>query len=69
MTWHRKNENDFIENSIQLLSEMRKYDDIDLDNMFFENSPEMSKFQSALKRILDNIVKLKSIPTEKRTYD
>jgi len=48
---------------------MRKYDDIDLDNMFFENSPEMSKFQSALKRILDNIVKLKSIPTEKRTYD
>ena len=69
MTWHCKDENDFIENSIQLLSEMRKYDDIDLDNMFFENSPEMSKFQSALKRILDNIVELKSIPTEKRTYD
>ena len=48
---------------------MRKYDDIDLDDMFFGNPPEMSKFQSALKRILDNIAELKSIPTEKRTYD
>ena len=66
---HCKDENDFIENSIQLISEMKKYDNIDLDDMFFGNPPKMSKFQSALKRILDNIVEIKKIPTEKRTYD
>ena len=66
---HCKDENDFIENSIQLINEMKKFDDIDLDDIFFGNPPEMSKFQSALKRILDNIIELKEIPTEKRTYD
>ncbi len=64
-----KDENDFIEKSIQLISEMKKYDDIDLDNMFFGNPPKMNNFHAALKRILDNIVELKKIPTENRTYD
>jgi hypothetical protein len=66
---HCKNENDFVEKSIQLISKMKKYDDVDLDDMFFGNPPEKIKFQAALKRILDNIVELKKIPTEKRKYD
>jgi hypothetical protein len=66
---HCNDEDDFIEKSIQLISEMKKYDDIDLDDMFFGNPPEMSKFQTTLKRIFDNIVELKKIPTKKRTYD
>jgi hypothetical protein len=66
---HCKNENDFVEKTIQLISEMKKYNDVDLDDMFFGNPPEMIKFQAALKRILDNIVELKKIPTEKRKYD
>ena len=48
---------------------MKKYDEVDLDDMFFGNPPEMNQFQTALKKILDNIVKLKKIPTENRTYD
>ncbi|MBR8533930.1 hypothetical protein KDU71_00025 [Carboxylicivirga sediminis] len=48
---------------------MKKYDDVDLDDMFFGNPPEKIKFQAALKKILDNIVELKKIPTEKRKYD
>lgn len=66
---HCKDENDFIEKSIQLISEMKKYDHADLDDMFFGNPPKMNKFQTALKRIFNNIVELKKIPTEKRTYD
>lgn len=66
---HCKDENDFIDKSIQLISEMKKYDHADLDDMFFGNPPEMNKFQTALNRILDNIVELKKIPTKKRTYD
>lgn len=66
---HCINENDFVEKSIQLVSKMKTYDHVDFDDMFFGNPPEMIKFQAALKRILDNIVELKKIPTEKRTYD
>lgn len=62
-------ENDFLENSVQLINEIQKYDDIDHDDVFSGNPPPMSEFQSALIRILDNIAELKKIPTEKRTYD
>ena len=58
-----KNENEFIEKSIQLINEMRKYDEIDLDDMFFGNPPKMNIFHIALKRILDNIIELKKIST------
>ncbi len=64
-----KDENDFIEKSIQLIKKMKEYDDINLDNMFFGNLPNMNNFHIALKRLLDNIVELKKIPTEHRKYD
>jgi hypothetical protein len=64
-----KDENDFVEKSIQLINEMKKYDEIDLDDLFFGNPPEMNEFKKTLKKILDNIVELKKTPTESRTYD
>lgn len=64
-----KDENDFVEQSIQLVNEMKKYEEIDLDGIFFGNPPEMNKFQLILKKILDNIVELKKIPIELRTYE
>lgn len=35
---------------------METYGHADLDDMFFGNPPEINKFETALKRILDNIV-------------
>jgi len=64
-----KDENDFIEKSILLIKEMKSYDEIDLDDMFFGNPPEMNDFHIALTKILDNIVEVKKILTENRTYD
>ena len=64
-----KGENDFIEQSIHLIDEVKIYDEIDLDDMFLGNPPKMSEFQTALKRIFDNIVELIKILTENRTYD
>ena len=63
-----KDEEDFIEKSIQLIEEMKNYDEIDLDDMFFGNPPKMKDFHNALKRIIENIKKVKEIPTVKRTY-
>ncbi len=51
-----KDENDFVEKSIRLINEMEKYDDIDLDDLFFGNPPEMIEFKIALKKIIGKLV-------------
>lgn len=66
---HCEDEQDFVEQSIQLINEMKQYDFVDLDDMFFGNPPPVSKFHRSLKKILDNIIELEKIPTAKRTYD
>lgn len=52
-------ENMFIEMSEKLAREMLKYDDVDIDDMFFGDPPEKKDFHQALKKILSNISKLK----------
>ena len=64
-----KDENEFILESEKLISAMKDYDEIDLDDMFFGNPPEMQDFRNVLSKILSNIGEVKKIPTEKRNYD
>lgn len=64
-----KDEDDFIEKSIQLINEMNQYDLNDLDDMFFGDPPDQYLFRQALKKIHNNIIELIKIPTDKRTYD
>lgn len=64
-----KDENDFVEKSIQLIHALKKCDEIDLDDLFFGNPPKKNEFIKTLNKILDNIVELKKIPIESRTYD
>ena len=63
-----KDEEDFIVKSIQLIEEMKNYDEINLDDMFFGNPPKMNDFHNALRKIIENINRVKEIPTKKRTY-
>ena len=63
-----KDENDFIKKSILLIEEMKKFDEIDLDDMFFGNPPKKKDFHNAVKNIIENIDKVNKIPIEKRTH-
>jgi len=63
-----ENEEDFIEKSIALIEEMKSYDEIDLDDIFFGNPPERKAFDKVLQTILKNIEEVKKIPLEKRNY-
>ena len=56
-----KNEDDFIEKSIQLIEEMKNYDEFDLDDMFFGNPPDIESFHNALRKIIENIKQVKKI--------
>ncbi len=63
-----KNEEEFIHKSLELIEEMKKYDEIDLDDMFFGNPPKIKDFHIILKKIIENIKEVKKIPPEKREY-
>ena len=58
LSYKCEDEKDFIAKSGLLVNEMLKYDEVDLDDMFFGNAPEKSNFHKALQRILTNISKL-----------
>jgi len=64
-----ENEDVFIEKSLILIEEMKKYDEIDLDDMFFGNPPKTKDFHLALQKIVENIEEVKTIPIEKRNFD
>lgn len=68
LSYRCKDEDDFIEKSILLIEDMKNYDEIDIDDMFFGNPPQKLEFSKTLKKILRNIVEIKKIPTEKRNY-
>ena len=63
-----KDEEDFIEKSLELIDKMKTYNLFVLDGIFFGNPPEIKDFHNALKRIEDNIKEVRKIPAEKRTY-
>ena len=48
---------------------MKKYNNYQLDDLFFGNPPKMNNFQKALEKILDNIAEVKKIPSESRTFE
>ncbi len=53
------NEKIFIEKSIELIEIMKKFDEIDLDDMFFGNPPKIKEFHEALQKIAQNIEDVK----------
>ncbi|HBX52383.1 MAG: hypothetical protein A2275_06125 [Bacteroidetes bacterium RIFOXYA12_FULL_35_11] len=59
LSYDCKDEKDFIKKSKQLINEMFEYDEADVDDMFFGESPLMKEFHKALHQILKNIEKLK----------
>ena len=63
-----ENEKVFIEKYLELIEEMKKYDEIDLDDMFFGNPPKMNDFHNALQKIIENIKEVVKIPPENREY-
>ncbi len=63
-----KNEEEFISKSLNLIKEMKTYDEIDLDDMFFGNPPKIKEFHIILSKLTENIKKVKNIPPEEREY-
>jgi len=69
LSYQCKDENEFIDTSVRLVSMLQNADPAYLDNIFFGEAPEKIKLAKALDKIVNNIAKVKLIPFEKRHFD
>lgn len=63
-----KDENEYLNKSLLLIKECESNIKEAIDEIFYENIPEINKFKSALKEIKKSIKEVQKIPVNKRTY-
>jgi len=64
-----KDENEYLKQALLLIKECESDIEEAMDEIFYENIPEKSKFKSALKEIKKSIKEVQKIPLEKRIYE
>ncbi len=64
-----KNEKDYLMNAQELIYEIKKLDEFDLEDMFFGNLPNIYLLNKCLQKIELNIAQVKAIPESKRHYE
>ncbi len=64
-----KDESEYLKQALILIKECESYIEEAIDEIFYENIPEITKFKSALKKIKKSIKEVQKIPIEKRTYE
>lgn len=64
-----KDEDEYFREALNLISEIKAMDKIELAEIFFGNPPDIKFLNSTLNRIIRNIDRVKKIPKEKRHYE
>jgi hypothetical protein len=63
-----KDESEYLKEALLLIKEFESDIEEAIDEIFYENIPEKSKFKSALKEIKKSIKDVRKIPIDKRKY-
>ena len=58
LSYHDEYESDFIHKSTQIIKQMLKYDEGEIDDLFFGEPPAKKEFHKALNKISTNISQL-----------
>ena len=64
-----KDEDEYLDNTSDLICELRSMGDEELGDVFFGNPPDTKSLNLTLDRISENIEKVRKIPKKKRHYD
>lgn len=64
-----KDEEEYLEKSLSLISELRSLDEDELYEVFFANPPDRQSLNNALDRIVLNIANIRKIPKDQRHYE
>ena len=63
-----KDESEYLKEALLLIKEFESYIEKAMDKIFYENTPEKSKFRTALKEIREATKEVQKMPLEKKTY-
>ena len=63
-----KDEREYLKQVLQLIKECESDIEEAIDEIFYENIPEKSKFKLALREIKKSIKEVQKIPIDKRKY-
>lgn len=69
LSYDCENESEYIDMAEELTREILQADEYELDDLFWGNPPDKENLDFTLKRILENIKKIKLIPIERRKFD
>jgi hypothetical protein len=64
-----KDEKDYIQNSLELINELKEMDEDEFPDIFFDEIPDKKVLIRTLEKIKKNILKVQGIPFEKRHFD
>lgn len=64
-----KNENEYLEKAEKFAREILKANDSAIDDLFWGNPPNKKELEFTCNKILENILKVKSVPVEMRSFD
>ncbi|MBN1575112.1 MAG: hypothetical protein JW913_01070 [Chitinispirillaceae bacterium] len=64
-----KNEEEYLNNAIDLIEELKELEKDELEDVFYEKIPTVKSFHEALDGILSNIHSIMKIPMKKRHFD
>jgi len=69
LSYDCKNETEFLEQSLKLIKDIKKFDEEELNDFFNDNAPDPDELKATLERIVQNIKEIKKIPLNKRHFE
>lgn len=69
LSYDCENEIEYLEKAAKLTKEMMEIKGHELDDLFWGNPPDKERLDFTLKKILENIKKIESIPIHKRKFN
>ena len=64
-----EDEEDYFKQAVELIDELRKVDEDELEWIFFGQVPDKKSLYSTLDKITNNIEQVKRIPKEQKHYE
>jgi len=63
-----ENEDEYLEESLNLIKEWEDDPETAIDEIFFEDFPPLNKFIEVLEKLKESIKEIQKIPNDKKTY-
>ncbi len=61
-----KDEEEYLENALKLIDEIKTLDSVDLEDLFFGQLPDIKSLHQTLNKIIENIIQTSKLPKDKR---